>query len=81
VSNYSSWCNQDFENDIQKAKTTSDIAERTKLYEDAQVIFNKEAPAFLLAHSQVYVVTDKKVSGFVQDPLGLHRFDGVDVTE
>jgi dipeptide transport system substrate-binding protein len=81
VSNYSSWCNQDFEKDINGAKKTSDQAERTKLYEDAQVIFAKEAPAFLLAHSQVYVVTDKKVSGFVQDPLGLHRFDGVDVTE
>ena len=81
VSNYSSWCNQDFENDIQKAKSTSDLAERTKLYQDAQVIFAKDAPAFLFAHSQVYVVTDKKVSGFVQDPLGMHRFDGVDVTE
>ena len=81
VSNYSSWCDKDFENDIQKAKTTSDIAERTKYYQDAQVVFAKEAPAFLLAHSQVYVVTDKKVQGFVQDPLGMHRFDGVDVTE
>ena len=45
------------------------------------MIFAKEAPAFLLAHSQTYVVTDKKVSGFLQDPLGLHRFDDVDVTE
>jgi len=81
VSNYSSWCNQDFEKAIQDAKKTSDMAARSKLYEDAQVIFAKEAPAFLLAHSQTYVVTDKKVSGFLQDPLGLHRFDDVDVTE
>ena len=81
MSNYSSWCNKDFENDIQKAKTTSDMAERTKYYEDAQKIFAADAPAFLFAHSQVYVVADKKVSGFVQDPLGMHRFDGVDVTE
>jgi len=81
VSNYSSWCNKDFEADIQKAKTTSDQAERTKAYEDAQVIFAKEAPAFLLAHSQVYVVTDKKVTGYTQDPLAMHRFDNVDITE
>jgi len=81
VSNYSSWCNKDFEADIQKAKTNSDMAARTKAYEDAQVIFNKEAPAFLLAHSQVYVVTDKKVTGYTQDPLAMHRFDNVDVTE
>jgi dipeptide transport system substrate-binding protein len=81
VSNYSSWCNEDFEALIQKAKTTSDMAERTKLYEDAQVIFAKEAPAFLLAHSQVYAVTRKGVTGFMMDPLGLHRFDGVDKAE
>jgi dipeptide transport system substrate-binding protein len=81
VSNYSSWCNKDFEADIQKAKTTSDMAARAKAYEDAQVIFAKEAPAFLLAHSQVYVVTDKKVTGYTQDPLAMHRFDNVDITE
>ena len=39
VSNYSSWCNKDFEKNIQDAKKTSDQAARTKLYEDAQVIF------------------------------------------
>jgi dipeptide transport system substrate-binding protein len=81
VSNYSSWCNQDFEDLIQKAKSVSDQAERAKLYEQAQVIFAKEAPAFLLAHTQVYAVTRKNVSGFFMDPLGLHRFDGVDKAE
>ena len=81
VSNYSSWCNKDFEDLIQKAKVTSDMAERTKLYEQAQVVFKKEAPAFTLDHSQVYAVTNKKVSGFMMDPLGIHRFDGVDKTE
>jgi dipeptide transport system substrate-binding protein len=81
VSNYSSWCNKDFEDLIQKAKTTSDQAERTKLYEQAQVIFAKEAPAFLMAHSQVYTVVRKNVSGYQMDPLGIHRFDGVDKAE
>ena len=81
VSNYSSWCDKDFEDLIQKAKTTADIAERTKLYEQAQVIFAKEAPAFLLAHSQVYTVVSKKVSGYQMDPLGIHRFDGTDKAE
>ena len=44
-------------------------------------MFNKQAPAFLLAHSQVYVITSKKVSGYMMDPLGIHRFDGVDKAE
>ena len=81
VSNYSSWCDKDFEDLIQKAKKTSDQGERTKLYEQAQVIFAKQAPAFLLAHSQVYAVVRNNVSGFKMDPLGIHRFDGVDKAE
>ena len=81
VSNYSSWCNKDFEDLIQKAKVTSDMAERTKLYEQAQVVFKREAPAFTLDHSQVYAVASKKVVGYTMDPLGIHRFDNVDKTE
>ena len=81
VSNYSSWCDKDFEDLIQKAKTISDQAERTKLYEEAQVVFAKEAPAFLQAHSQVYNVVRKNVSGYLMDPLGIHRFDGTDKAE
>jgi dipeptide transport system substrate-binding protein len=81
VSNYSSWCDKDFEDVIQKAKKTSNQEERTKLYQQAQVIFAKEAPAFLLAHSQVYAVVSNKVSGFMMDPLGIHRFDGTDKSE
>ena len=81
VSNYSSWCNQEFEDLIQKAKTTSDQAERTRLYEQAQVIFKREAPALTLAHSKVFMPMNKRVQGFTMDPLGIHRFDNVDVTE
>ena len=44
VSNYSSWCDKEFEDLIQKAKTTSDQAERTKLYEQAQVVFKERGP-------------------------------------
>jgi dipeptide transport system substrate-binding protein len=81
VSNYSSWCNKDFEDLIQKAKTTADIAERTKLYEQAQVIFANDAPAFLMAHSQVYTVVSNKVKNYVMEPLGMHRFDETDKVE
>ncbi len=81
VSNYSSWCNQEFEDLIQKAKTTSDQAERTKLYEQAQVIFKQEEPAMTIAHSKVFMPMNKKVQGYVMSPLGNHRFVNVDVTE
>ncbi|TGV62211.1 hypothetical protein EN803_37705, partial [Mesorhizobium sp. M2D.F.Ca.ET.160.01.1.1] len=66
-----SWCDKDFEDLIQKAKKTSDLAERTKLYEQAQVVFQKQAPAFLLAHSHVYAVVRKNVSGLPPIAAGL----------
>ncbi|MBN9314829.1 MAG: ABC transporter substrate-binding protein [Devosia sp.] len=81
VSNYSSWCNQDFETAIQDAKKVSDQAERTKLYTRAQEIFKAEEPAMTIAHSKVFMPMNKRVQGYTMDPLGIHRFDNVDVTE
>jgi dipeptide transport system substrate-binding protein len=81
VSNYSSWCDPEFEKLIQDAKKTSDPAERTKLYEQAQVRYHDQAPALNLAHSKVFMPMNKRVQGFTMDPLGIHRFDNVDVTE
>ncbi len=81
VSNYSSWCNKDFEDAIQAAKKTSDQAERTALYTKAQEIFKAEEPAMTLAHSKVFMPMNKKVIGYTMDPLGIHRFDNVDVAE
>lgn len=79
--NRAQWCNKEFDDLMTKAKTTADVAERTKYYEEAQVIFKKEAPWNTLDHSLVAVPMSKKVSGFMMDPLGIHRFDGVDIAE
>jgi dipeptide transport system substrate-binding protein len=81
VSNYSAWCNEDFEKAIQDAKKVSDQAERTALYTKAQEIFKAEEPALTLAHSKVFMPMNKKVLGYTMDPLGIHRFDNVDVAE
>ena len=79
--NRAQWCNEEFDDLVSKAKVTSDQAERTKLYEEAQVVFKREAPWATLDHSVVFMPMSKKVTGFVQDPLGYHRFDGVDIEE
>ena len=39
--NRAQWCNKEFDDLIQKAKVTADQAERTKLYEQAQVVFKQ----------------------------------------
>ena len=81
VSNYSSWCNPDFEKAIQDAKKVSDQTARAALYTKAQEIFKAEEPALTLAHSKVFMPMNKKVLGYTMDPLGIHRFDNVDVAE
>ncbi len=80
-SNRAQWCHQPFEDLIQKAKVVSDKGERTKLYEQAQVVFKEQAPWATIANSLVFMPMSKKVSGYVMDPLGSHRFDGVDIAE
>ncbi len=79
--NRAQWCNKEFDDLVTKAKETSDQAERTKLYEQAQVVFKREAPWDTLDHSLVFMPMSKKVMGYVQDPLGYHRFDDVDIAE
>ena len=79
--NRAQWCNEEFDKLVKKAKQTSDQAERTKLYEEAQVVFKREAPWVTIDHSIGFVPVSKKVTGFHMDPLGIHRFDGVDIAE
>src|SRR5690606_5759640 len=79
--NRAQWCNEEFDDLIQKAKVTSDQAERTALYEEAQVVFKREAPWLTVAHSVVFMPMSTKVQGYVMDPKGTHAFDGVDLAE
>ena len=79
--NRAQWCYQPFDDLLTKAKVTSDQAERTKLYEEAQVIFKEQAPWATIAHSVVFMPMSKKIMNYKMDPLGSHRFDGVDIAE
>jgi dipeptide transport system substrate-binding protein len=80
-SNRANWCDPKFEELIQKAKAVSDQAERTKLYEEAQVVFKEQAPWATIAHSTVFMPMATSVQNYKMDPLGSHRFDGVDIAE
>ncbi|UGX89184.1 ABC transporter substrate-binding protein [Phyllobacterium meliloti] len=80
-SNFSNWCYQPLDTLLQMARTLSDQDERAKLYEKAQVIIKEQAPIASIDHSMVVMPMSKKVSGYVLDPLGSHRFDGVDIAE
>jgi dipeptide transport system substrate-binding protein len=75
--NLSKWCNKEFDDRLNKAKTLADAKARTKLYEEMQAIAHEEAPVFNIAHSVVHVAMRKEVSGYKQSPLGRHVFNGV----
>ncbi|MDF2231738.1 ABC transporter substrate-binding protein [Albimonas sp. CAU 1670] len=80
-SNRAQWCDQEFEALIQKAKVVSDPAERTRLYEEAQVRFKDQAPWATIAHSTVFMPVRPEVQGYKVHPLGGHIFYGVDLAE
>jgi dipeptide transport system substrate-binding protein len=81
ANNRAQWCYEPYEELLQQAKGTFDEAERLDLYNQAQAVFKEQAPWATIAHSLVTVPMRSNVTGFAQDPLGIHRFVGVDKTE
>lgn len=78
-SNRARWCYKPFDDLLMKAKQVSDTAERTRLYEEAQLIFKEQAPWVTIAHSVVYEPLRKEVKNYKIDPFGGHIFYGVDL--
>jgi dipeptide transport system substrate-binding protein len=76
-SNFSKWCYKPFDDLITSARSTTDLAQRTKDYMDAQVIFKDQVPFTPIAHSTVYQPISKEVTGFKIDPFGPTQFLGV----
>jgi dipeptide transport system substrate-binding protein len=76
-SNYGQWCDTEYDGLIKKAKQTANLAERTKLYEQAQVVFKREAPWVPIAHSVVYQPVLQSVEGYKMSPFGSVQFFGV----
>ena len=80
--NRAQWCNKEFDELVQKAKGTSDQAARTKLYEQAQMVFKEQAPWATIAHSLADHADEQEGERLQdQDPLGHYDFDGVDIAE
>ncbi len=73
------WCNRDYSDKVNKAGTIFDVAERTKLYQQAQQIFNDEVPAMLFADAHAFVAVRDSVKGFKLHFLGGQPFGGVSV--
>ena len=77
--NRARWCYKPFEELIQEAKLTTDVAKRTQLYRQAQMVFKEQAPWVTIAHSVVFEPVSPKVVDYKIDPFGGHIFYGVDL--
>ena len=75
--NIAFWKNDEFTALIKEAVETTDVAKRTQLYEDAQVIFHEEAPWVPIAHSIVTVPASNAVQNFKISPTGTRVFKSV----
>jgi dipeptide transport system substrate-binding protein len=73
------WCNTEYDALITKAATISNVAERTKLYEQAQVIMHKDAPYLFIAHSVVFLPIRANVTGVKIQAVGSQNFLNADL--
>ncbi len=78
-SNSSRWCNPAFDQLLDAARKTPDIAQRTPLYQRAQRIFRDEAPWVTLVHPVMAIAAHKKVRGLTISPLSLNNYATVDI--
>ena len=72
--NYSQWNNKMASEYLEKARVTTDIAERTRFYHNFQVIFNQELPSLILYYPIHNYGISKEIQGVRVGPL----FDVVD---
>ncbi len=78
-SNVAKFCYKPFDDLVLKAKQVTNPAERTKLYEKAQVIFKEQAPWFTIAHAVQIAPVRKEVIDYKLSPFAKHTFYGVDI--
>lgn len=76
-SNRAFWCNPDFDRLVFEARKISDQEERHKLYDQAQLIFKREAPWLTIAHTTQYKLARARVEGLTLSPSGGTKFAGV----
>jgi dipeptide transport system substrate-binding protein len=76
-SNFAKWCYKPFDDLIKQARATTDTAERTAKYMEAQTIFKDQVPFTPIAHSTVYQPISRDVADFKIDSFGPTRFWGV----
>lgn len=69
--NFVGYSNPKFDQSVQAASDTTNIAARRKLYVEAEDVLMADAPLAVLAHMKVFKILSKKVQGFEYLPADL----------
>jgi peptide/nickel transport system substrate-binding protein len=77
--NESFYKNDTFDELLRTARTTSDQAERTKLYQEAQKIMMADSPHVVVDHESQIVAMKSNLEGFILHPTGVFRFRNITV--
>lgn len=76
--NYAHWCNSEFDNVLQKALLSQQLASRIDAYDQAQTILARELPVLPLASSLRLLAYRYDIKGLVLSPFGNASFAGVE---
>ncbi|WP_300650959.1 ABC transporter substrate-binding protein [Pseudomonas sp.] len=75
--NFARYCDPQLDKLIAAGKTTSDQAQRSRIYKDAQRIIQQQALWLPLAHPTAYALVRKDVEGYKVSPFGRQDFSKV----
>jgi peptide/nickel transport system substrate-binding protein len=64
---------------LKRAQTSSNQAERTKLYQQAEQMLHDDVARLFVANAQVPLVFSKKVKGYVPNPTSTEFFNTVEI--
>jgi len=77
--NVSRFCDSRYDALVKQAKRTTDMQERTRLYQQAQAIAKAQAPWFTLSHTVQFKAVRHEVQGFEVSPVGRLNFHPVSI--
>ena len=75
--NKARWCNAAFDKLLDQARATTDVAQRTALYKQAQRVLYDDVGLIPLVYAEANTVVSKRVRGYVPNLLNLHDFRAV----
>jgi len=75
------YCNEEVDRLLNAARTTSDTAERKKLYDEAQVILQEDMPVIYLFYLPWPFAHKASLEGFIPVPDGMIRLENVKLAQ